>query len=705
MPKPLDTEERGRTARVLDHPVRVIKGVGPKVAKALESKGFSTVGDLLFNLPLGYLDRRGGHRISELSAGKYASFRAEALDYREVRYGRRKVFQAVFADETGRVSAKWFRFGRWLKERFAPGKTYLVSGKPVLFSGVLELHHPEVEPADREAEGRIIPRYPEVSGIAAGTFRRIMEEVVAAIVPLIPETIPQKVLDHLGLKGLRESFRETHFPTAEPPEDVLSHPFIKRLIFEELFFLELALAMSRRELKGHPGFAVLKDDRFLARVGRLLPFRLTGAQKRVMREIAGDLASSSPMNRLLQGDVGSGKTVCALLSALMVINAGRTAVLMAPTEILAFQHFYNIAPLAEELNIPLVLLTSSIPRAEKDEALGTLAEGEPALAVGTHALIQDRVSFGSLGLVVIDEQHRFGVLQRARLRLKGKERPDDPVPHVLVMTATPIPRTLAMTLYGDLDLSVIDELPPGRLPVETTILPPARRREAYELMSRELARKKRCYVVYPLVEGSEKLEMKDVTSMAEELARIFPQTEVGVLHGRLDAREKRRVMEMLRDGRVGILVATTVVEVGLDVAEATVMLIEHPERFGLAQLHQLRGRVGRAKDPSHCVLIHDGRGDAAHRLSVFASTTDGFVLAEEDLKIRGPGELAGIRQHGALDMKLSILLRDVSLLKTARRAAMALADKDPGLEKPAHRHIREILKKKTKEKLQIMHTA
>jgi ATP-dependent DNA helicase RecG len=701
------TSANGPSDAVLLQPVEAVKGVGPRLARHLQAKGLATVEDLFFNLPLGYLDRRGGVKISGLRPGAYVSFVARVLSAREVQYRRRKVFEVLLSDGTGTVTAKWFHYGRWLGQRFQGFKGRLrVSGTLRTFGGRLEVHHPELEqpgnPAGDE-NGAIVPRYRPIPGVAPGLYRRIMKEVCSTLVSRVPETLPAAVRAYFNLPELQTALREVHFPTELPDSfSPTEHrwPELRRLIFEALFFLELQILESRRALAGETGQPMVLNRDFLRQVGKLLPFTLTGAQQRVMREIAADLGKTRPMNRLLQGDVGCGKTVIALLAALVVINNGFQVAVMAPTEILAQQHVLNMESYAHALGIPLTLLTSGLSSPDKRRGREAIASGQARLVVGTHALIQRHVSFQRLGLVIIDEQHRFGVLQRMVLRQKGGS------PHVLVMTATPIPRTVAMTLYGDLDVSVIDEAPPGRAPVVTRAIEAKDRRQVYALLRREFGHGRQGYMIYPLVEESETADLRDVTTMASRLQdEVFPEIRLGVLHGRMTAAEKQTVMAAFATKQIQLLVATTVVEVGIDVADATVMVIEHPERFGLAQLHQLRGRVGRGTHRGYCLLIYEGGSpETRQRLAVLEHSNDGFSIAEQDLRLRGPGDLAGVRQTGLADIRLANLLRDASILAEARRAALALVEKDPHLEKPDHDAIRTRLQRLSRQAAELVKT-
>jgi len=692
---------------VLQQPVQAIKGVGPRIAQHLKAKGLFTVEDLLFNLPLGYLDQRGGIQISCLRPGDYVSFVATVLGGREVYYRRRRIYEVTFSDGTGLVTAKWFRYSRWLTQRLQRLKGSIrVSGTLRVFGGQLEIHHPELEEvqtAAQEESGSIAPRYSPIPGVAPKTYRRIMKEAISKFVPQVEESLPTAVHDYFNLIDLQTALRQVHFPSEFlNPEDVHQlSPGLRRLIFEELFFLELLIIRSREILASETGHVMVLDRNFLRQVGKLLPFTLTRAQKKVMREIAADLSQTRPMNRLVQGDVGCGKTVVALLTAFIAISNGFQAAVMAPTEILAHQHYVNLKPYAEPLGLQLVLLTSKLKAREKQTSTAAIAKGKARLVIGTHALIQKHVTFQRLGLAIIDEQHRFGVLQRMALRQKGGS------PHILVMTATPIPRTLAMTVYGDLDVSVIDELPPGRAPVQTRVIHAKQRYKAYELLRQEFNQGHQAYIIYPLVEESEKSDLRDVTSMTEHLGKeIFPDIPLAMLHGRMTAEEKQEIMAAFASKQLQLLVATTVIEVGIDVPDATVMVVEHPERFGLSQLHQLRGRVGRSTLTSYCLLIYEGGGiETRQRLAIMEQSNDGFRIAEEDLRLRGPGDLIGLQQAGFMDLKLANLVRDTETLAAARRAALTLIEKDPELTKPSHAVIRAKLQRQSHQVADFLKTS
>ncbi|RMF88793.1 MAG: ATP-dependent DNA helicase RecG, partial [Nitrospinota bacterium] len=523
--------------------------------------------------------------------------------------------------------------------------------------------------------------YPATEGMPQKQLRRIMKQVIDTYGDKIEETLPPALRERWRLIPLSEAIRQVHFPDDSVDVELLNaqrSPGHRRLIFEELFFLELALALKRQgTLEEKRGIAYHGEGKLQEKLRRLLPYRLTAAQERVLEEIRQDMRQPHPMNRLLQGDVGSGKTIVALFALLTAIESGYQAAIMAPTEILAEQHYLTLYPYLEQLGYPMALLTSNVRGTRREALLSAIARGEIALVIGTHALIQEDVRFARLGFVVIDEQHRFGVLQRASLMQKGYH------PDVLVMTATPIPRTLAMTVYGDLDVSVIDQLPPGRQPITTRVFYEKQRERAYQLVRSEVEAGRQAYLVYPLVEESEKLELKAATEMATRLQQeTFPQFSIGLLHGRMRSEEKEAVMRAFAAGEIDILVSTTVIEVGIDIPNASVMLIEHAERFGLAQLHQLRGRVGRGPHRSYCLLLahYPMSEEARQRLRVMVESQDGFYIAERDLEIRGPGEFMGTRQSGLPELKLADLVRHQQLLQEARQAAFSLVREDPKLQ-------------------------
>ena len=680
----------------LETDVQYLKGVGPARAKALKKAGVKKVEDLLYFFPRDYEDRRNIKKIAQLRPGERAVFIGEVWSSGVVSK-RTDIFEVVFRDETGIVKGKWFHFKRKsFEERFAPGRKFLVVGdvKYNRFERCLEVVHPETrdyELVDLEEFKRVVPIYPSVEGMGQKTLEKIVATAISRFEEVYQEYIPPLVLEGAGLVSLPEAFEIVHMAK----DDVVrlkerrSKGHI-RLIFEEFFLIQVALAMKREGVKRQKGIAFNTESERLKKFLDSLPFELTGAQRRVLSEILQDMAKPEPMNRLIQGDVGSGKTVVALAACMVAVDNGYQVAFMAPTEILAEQHYRTVSSLAKGL-ARVALLTSSTPRGERELILRGIANGTIEILVGTHALIQEGVRFKRLGLAIIDEQHRFGVEQRKMLREKGENC------DLLVMTATPIPRTLALTVYGDLDVSVIDELPAGRKPVITRVITPKDRQKAYAFIEKQLEKGRQAYIVFPLIEESERMNLPSVLEMYPKLQERFKRFGVGLLHGRMNGQEKERVMEAFKRGDIKVLVSTTVIEVGIDVPNATVMLIEGAERFGLSQLHQLRGRVGRGPYKSYCLLmISSERVSPAsyYRLKVLEETTDGFKIAEEDLKLRGPGELLGVKQSGVADFRVADLLKDREILESARDWAVRLVKEDPLLMKPENRLLYLVMEKK-----------
>ena len=670
--------------------IQFVKGVGPKIAEKLASRGIHTPQDALFLFPKGYEDRRQVLPLRALKPGMTVPVKGTVIRVRggQRRFGGSRFLEVTISDGTGHLAAKWFHFHPSLKDRFREGETVIFCGTVRFFQFQPEMHHPEIlgkaEELDPVHMGRIVPVYPEVEGVPPRVLRRIQWEVVSHHASSVKEFFPRWALEAAGVPPIHESLATLHFPPAGADAATLlsfSSPAQQRLIFGELFFIQWMLARRRAGVMKEAAVPLHWDKEIVDEIKRRLPFALTGAQRRVVNEILKDMANPHPMHRLLQGDVGSGKTIVAWIAALVAWRKEAQAAVMAPTEILAEQHYRRFISLCEGLPVRVALLTSSLSGKRRESMRKEIREGEAHIVIGTHAIIQEGVEFQRLGLGIVDEQHRFGVLQRAALRGKGKA-----APHLLVMTATPIPRTLAMTLYGDLDVSVIDEMPPGRKTIETKVIREGERKPAWARVRKELAEGGRVYIVLPLVEESEKLTLKDATKTAERVREAFPKTSVGLLHGRMKAEEKDAVMRRFQNGEIRILVSTTVIEVGIDVPEATVMMIEHAERFGLSQLHQLRGRVGRGERPSVCYLFVEGiQGeDAVARLSVMEKTNDGFRIAEEDLKIRGPGDFAGVRQSGMPDLVFSDIVRDARMLSRSREIANDLLKRDPALSNPEH---------------------
>lgn len=681
-------------------PVQYVKGVGPAISAKLGRMGIFTVSDLLQVVPIRYIDRRNILPISEISPGKdrtiIGKIKASGIAFLGRR--RKRIYEIVVEDETGRISVKFFNFNqRYCEQKFTIDTRLLISGDVSEYQMIPQFIHPEIEILSDNADeviGKIIPIYPLTEGLYQKTMRKIVRNAWDAFNYVLKPVFPEAMVDKFGLADPWNCLQELHFPSPDDDINLLNiarSRAHKTLIFDEFFFLELGMALRRNRIATEPGFSFPKDDKTHLKFTSYLPFTLTNAQQRVIEEIRSDMARARPMNRLLQGDVGSGKTVVALAAALQAINAGYQASIMAPTEILAEQHFGTITKLIKPLGIPHALLTGSTKSNDREWIYNGLSSGEIPLVVGTHALIQENVRFKNLGFIVVDEQHRFGVLQRAAIQKKGEaqNRPD-----VLIMTATPIPRTLAMTLYGDLDISVLDEMPPGRRPVITRLYEEHQREKLYEGMRKELSQGRQIYVVYPLIEESEKLDLKNATAMKQELSKVFePEFKTTLLHGRMSGDQKEKIMGEFKAGKIHVLVTTSVVEVGVDVPNASVMVIEHAERFGLSQLHQLRGRVGRSSNQSYCILMADYRRseDAHRRLAVMVETTDGFKIAEEDLALRGPGEFIGTRQSGLPPFRVGNLARDIRILSQARDAAFKIVEEDPDLKKQDNKMLKETM--------------
>lgn len=685
---------------LFERPLTVMPGVGPKRAETLAKRGLRRVSDLLFFLPVRYDDRRALVDVEHLEVGRRATFTARVLmvDFvpQRSRGGRfRKIFQAVVGDDSGAtVNLKWFYGGEALQGVVKKGNTLLVTGDVRRYRFQKELMHPDVDVIDVDGQDvehalegleRVVADYPTLERVPPRTLRRLIAAALAEYADLATGHLPAALARARGLPAVADALRGVHTPTSDADVEALREhrsPSHERLVLEELFLLEAGLALRRASLARQPGIAIAGDGPRARAAPGALPFTLTAAQRRAWDEIRADMARPHPMNRLLQGDVGSGKTAVAFLAAIAAAESGFQAALMAPTELLAEQHARTLRSLVEgggdATRLRVALLTASVPRPEAAVVRERLAAGEIDLVVGTHALVQRDVSFANLGLAIVDEQHRFGVMQRAALASGTR---DQRAPDVLVMTATPIPRTLALTLYGDLDLSVLDELPPGRTPVETHVLRRGDGPRVMEIVRATADRGEQIYVVYPLVEESEKTDLRAASESARRIAAAFPDLRVDLVHGRLDAAARAEVMGRFERGESRILVSTSVVEVGVDVPNATLMVVENAERFGLAQLHQLRGRVGRGSRPGTCLLVARGGGeDSEARLAALLATTDGFRIADADLEIRGPGEFLGTRQHGRLpELRIADLLRDARLVSVAREAALDTVRRDPGL--------------------------
>ncbi len=668
-----------------------VKGVGPARAEILEGKGLRTVEDLLFYPPFRYEDRSNIKALKSLTPGEMATALCQVHTVRASRFQARNLglFEVAFTDRAGgKLTGKWFH-GGYLANVLVPGMNVALFGKVEFdtYSRGLSMMHPEFEvipeAGDDEPDaaihtGRLVPVYEAAGKITTRVFRTLTHRILESLAP-VPDPLPAATRERLKLMDYWEAVRAVHFPPADSDVRALNafrSPGHWRLIFEEFFWLEVGLALKRAKARQAVGIQFELNDRIREQIKAMLPFKPTGAQKRVLKEIAGDMASPQPMSRLLQGDVGSGKTLVAAEAAIIAIENGYQTALIAPTEILATQHYFTIKKLFDKIGYVTVLLVGSQTAGEKKAIKKLVQAGLTPMVIGTHALLEEDVEFARLGLVLIDEQHRFGVMQRRRLQEKGA------TPDVLVMTATPIPRTLALTIYGDLDTSVIDEMPPGRKPITTRHVTEERLEQVYTFLRQQVNEGRQIYVVCPLIEESETQQMRAAEKIYADLSEhIFPDLAVGLLHGRLKSAEKEEVMGRFQRGEIHILVATTVIEVGVDIPNATVMLIEQAERFGLAQLHQLRGRVGRGAHQSYCILSTGKLTEAGQeRIGAMVDSCDGFFLAEMDLKLRGPGEFFGTKQSGLPALRIANILRDREILEIARSEAWALVEKPPSAE-------------------------
>ena len=691
-------------------PIEYLKGVGPSRGELLRKElGIHKYVDLVNFFPNRYIDRTRYYKINELQArsqGTVAEVQiiGKIINIKTVEFGKnQKRLVAKFVDETGQMELVWFQGHKWIRESLKLNEMCVIFGKCTSFGSMYNMAHPEIElmiEHDQSLRSAMQPVYPSTEtltnrGISNRTINKMMQQLFQETQALFTETLPDYLISELKLIPKKTALFNIHFPTSL---DTLAKAKF-RLIFEELFFIQLQLItknlIQKHKIKGHPFGTV--GEYFNNFYQHHLPFQLTNAQKRVIKEIRTDMGSNAQMNRLLQGDVGSGKTIVAFMSMLLALDNGFQACLMAPTEILANQHFIGLSELAETLNINIRILTGSTKIAQRRIIHEELENGSLHIIIGTHALLEDKVKFKNLGLAVIDEQHRFGVEQRSKLWKKNVIPP-----HVLVMTATPIPRTLAMSLYGDLDISVIDELPPGRKPIQTVHRFDSNRLKVWKFLRDEIALGRQIYIVYPLIQESEKMDFKDLMDGYESISRDFPlpHYSISILHGKMKPAEKDAEMKRFSEGKTNIMVATTVIEVGVNVPNASVMIIESAERFGLSQLHQLRGRVGRGAEQSYCILMtsHKLSADSKTRMETMVQTNDGFEIAEVDLKLRGPGDLMGTQQSGVLNLQIADLVRDRDTLALARNYALKLLKDDPGMQKPEHAALRAVFIEMTKKK-------
>ncbi len=677
--------------QILSQSAQFIKGVGPKKIKSLNKLNIFDVRDLLFYFPRRYEDRSNLKKINKISVGSVETVRGRVLTMglRRLR-GRKTIFQLAVGDESGVVYGTWFN-QPYMKNVFKMNDDVILHGKVDRYSK-LQINSPEYEILKSDDEdtihtGRIVPVYPLGADVYQRYLRSLLKRTLDTYLDEVIEFMPPEILKENELCGLKQALLNVHFP-----EDFTKlEQARKRLIFDEFFLLQLAIAIRKHDMRENvTGVKFKMSGELLDKFEKSLPFELTHDQKSVIKDIEQDMRCVKPMNRLLQGDVGSGKTIVSVWALVGCVEDKYQAALMAPTEILARQHYYNITAMLQPLGIKVVLLVSGMKKKEKEEVIRLIAENKADIVIGTHSLLQDTVKWKKLGLIIVDEQHKFGVMQRGKLQKKGR------APDVLVMSATPIPRTLAITVYGDLDVSTIRQLPPGRTPVETYWISEKKRNDLYGFLKKKIKEKNQVYVVYPVVEQSKVLDLKAATKMYEHFKQdIFPEANVGLIHGRMKDDEKKDVMQAFKAGQMDILVATTVIEVGIDVPNASIILIEHAERFGLSQLHQLRGRVGRGRKQAYCVLLSEAKNeDAAKRLSAMTKTNDGFKIAEVDLLIRGPGEFFGTKQHGMPELKIANILSDRQMLLAARKEAFALIEQNPDIkEQENNLIIKEMLAK------------
>jgi ATP-dependent DNA helicase RecG len=692
-------------SNLLQTPIEFLKGVGPNRGDLLRKElGIRFYEDLIQHYPNRYIDRTRYYKINELrNQPAEVQLIGKIINIKMVEQKRGKRLVATFADETGQMELVWFQGHKWIKDSLQLNVPIVIFGKCTLFNYVFNMSHPEIEllaEHEKSLRSALQPVYPSTEtltnrGISSRVVSKMMQQLFLETQNLFSETLPTYLISEWKLMSKKEALFNIHFPTSN---DALAKAQF-RLKFEELFFIQLHLItknlIRKHKIKGHPFTQVgaYFNDFFQNH----LPFELTNAQKRVLKEIRNDMGNPAQMNRLLQGDVGSGKTIVAFMSMLLALDNGFQSCLMAPTEILANQHFFGLSELAKDLNINIKILTGSTKTSERKIIHEALEDGSLHIIIGTHALLEDKVQFNNLGLAIIDEQHRFGVEQRSKLWKKNTIPP-----HVLVMTATPIPRTLAMSLYGDLDISVIDELPPGRKPIQTVHRFDSNRLKVWKFIRDEIEKGRQIYIVYPLIQESEKMDFKDLMDGYESISRDFPLPKyaISIVHGKMKPADKDAEMKRFSEGKTNIMVATTVIEVGVNIPNASVMIIESAERFGLSQLHQLRGRVGRGAEQSYCILMtsHKLSSDSKTRMETMCATNDGFEIAEVDLKLRGPGDLMGTQQSGVLQLQIADIVRDKDILLLARQEAMKLLRADPSMERPEHAALKSVFMALSKKK-------
>ncbi len=678
----------------LENDVKYIKGVGPNRVQLLNKLGIYTLKDLITYYPRTYEDRSKPKALCECQEGEEVLIEAVICSrITDIRMSGRTMQKMIIRDETMSATAMWFN-QNYLKSIFKVGEKYRFYGKISMKSGKITLMSPVFDKGEQEKNtGRIIPIYPLTYKLSQNTIRKIMENAIQEVYGKLQETLPEYILKQYNLQEINEATKRIHFPEKFEDFNIAR----KRLVFEELFSVQLALSeLKNRYLTEEDGIKFSKDVK-MSEVINTLPFKLTKAQLRVLEEIDNNMESNKPMNRLLQGDVGSGKTVVAMCAAYKAVKSGYQAAIMVPTAILATQHFENFQKMLKDLNIKCELLISGISKKKKEELLQRLVEGKIDILIGTHAILEENVIFKNLGLVVTDEQHRFGVKQRTKIVEKGQK------PDVLVMTATPIPRTLALILYGDLDISIIDELPPNRKKIETFAVNKSMTDRVNNFIKKQIEQGRQAYVVCPLVEENEEMDLKSVEKLYENYKKeVFPEYKVDYIHGKMRPKEKDEIMERFKRGEIDILISTTVIEVGVDVPNSNIMVIENAERFGLAQLHQLRGRVGRGEYKSYCILKYEGKGEVVRkRMKVMCDTNDGFIISEKDLELRGSGDFFGTAQHGLPEFKIANLFEDIPILKLAQSAAEQILLKDPNLNNEENRLLKNLIKDKFSDRIEI----